>query len=90
LLIWRTGNQYRGFESLPLRQRVWNYTAEGLDGERKTITALFADIRGSTEDLDPEKARTIIDPALTLIMSTSTTVTSYAGGCGCGRVPKQT
>jgi class 3 adenylate cyclase len=61
-----------------------------LDGERKTITALFADIRGSTEDLDPEKARTIIDPALTLMMSTATTVTSYAGGCGCGRVPKQT
>src|SRR5205807_9923018 len=37
------------------------------DGERKTVTALFADIKGSTElvrDLDPEKARAIIDPAL--------------------------
>ena len=37
------------------------------DGERKTITALFADIKGSTallEDLDPEDARRIIDPAL--------------------------
>ena len=35
-------------------------TAEGLDGERKTVTALFADIKGSTEmvrDLDPEEAR---------------------------------
>jgi class 3 adenylate cyclase len=37
------------------------------DGERKTITALFADIKGSMdllEDLDPEAARQIIDPAL--------------------------
>jgi class 3 adenylate cyclase len=41
------------------------------DGERKTVTALFADIKGSTEmmeDLDPEKARAIIDPALRLMM----------------------
>src|SRR5690242_18539596 len=38
-----------------------------LDGERKTVTALFADIKGSMElmeDLDPEEARRIIDPAL--------------------------
>src|SRR5258705_3021433 len=37
------------------------------DGERKTVTALFADIKGSTEleqDLDPEEARAIVDPAL--------------------------
>ena len=41
------------------------------DGERKTITALFADLKGSTaliEDLDPEDARAIIDPALQLMM----------------------
>ncbi|MBV8139271.1 MAG: zinc ribbon domain-containing protein, partial [Deltaproteobacteria bacterium] len=40
-------------------------TAENLAGERKTVTALFADIKGSTElqqDLDPEQARAIIDP----------------------------
>src|SRR6266852_4709258 len=46
-------------------------TTEGLDGERKTVTALFADIKGSTElmeDLDPEEARAIVDPALTLMM----------------------
>jgi class 3 adenylate cyclase/tetratricopeptide (TPR) repeat protein len=49
-------------------------TAEGInvpEGERKTVTALFADIKGSTEmmeDLDPEEARAIIDPALTLMM----------------------
>ncbi len=41
------------------------------DGERKTITALFADLKGSTaliEGLDPEDARAIIDPALQLMM----------------------
>src|SRR5579872_2083681 len=44
---------------------------ENLEGERKTVTALFADIKGSTEmmeDLDPENARAIIDPALKLMM----------------------
>jgi Double zinc ribbon len=41
------------------------------DGERKTVTALFADIKGSTElmrDLDPEEARAVIDPVLQLMM----------------------
>ncbi len=41
------------------------------EGERKTITALFADIKGSTDlirDLDPEDARAILDPALHLMM----------------------
>src|SRR5713226_2807299 len=41
------------------------------DGERKTITALFADIKGSMElieDLDPEEARHVVDPALQLMM----------------------
>src|SRR5215472_12502841 len=43
-----------------------------LDGERKVVTALFADIKGSTElmeDLDPEEARAIIDPALKLMIA---------------------
>ncbi|PWT86080.1 MAG: hypothetical protein C5B58_02005 [Acidobacteria bacterium] len=46
--------------------------AEGFEGERKTVTALFADIKGSTElmrDLDPEEARAIIDPVLQLMMA---------------------
>ena len=41
------------------------------NGERKTITALFADLKGSAaliEGLDPEDARAIIDPALQLMM----------------------
>jgi hypothetical protein len=40
-----------------------------IDGERKTVTALFADIKGSMElieDLDPEEARCLVDPALKL------------------------
>ena len=47
-------------------------TAEGLEGERKTVTALFADIKSSTElmrDLDPEEARAIVDPVLHLMMA---------------------
>ena len=41
------------------------------DGERKTVTALFADIKGSTalmEEMDPEEARAIIDPALRIMI----------------------
>jgi len=40
-------------------------------GERKTVTALFADIKGSMdlmEGLDPEEARAIVDPALKLMI----------------------
>jgi len=46
-------------------------TSETIEGERKTVTALFADIKDSTEmmrDLDPEDARAIIDPALKLMV----------------------
>jgi class 3 adenylate cyclase len=45
--------------------------AGALDGERKTVTALFADIKGSMElieDLDPEEARRLVDPALKVMM----------------------
>jgi class 3 adenylate cyclase/tetratricopeptide (TPR) repeat protein len=41
--------------------------AGALEGERKIVTALFADIKGSMElmeDLDPEEARAIVDPAI--------------------------
>jgi class 3 adenylate cyclase/predicted ATPase len=47
-------------------------SANVADGERKTATALFADIKGSTElmrDLDPEEARAIVDPVLQLMMA---------------------
>jgi class 3 adenylate cyclase len=42
---------------------------ENLDGERKTVTVLFADIKGSMnliEELDAEEARALVDPALKL------------------------
>src|SRR5260370_1594160 len=42
-----------------------------IEGERKIVTALFADIKGSTEisqNLDPEEARALIDPALNLMI----------------------
>jgi class 3 adenylate cyclase len=45
-------------------------TAEIADGERKLVTALFADIKNSTammRDPDPEDARAILDPALKLM-----------------------
>ncbi|MBV8454332.1 MAG: AAA family ATPase, partial [Deltaproteobacteria bacterium] len=41
------------------------------DAERKTVTALFADLEGSTaliRDLDPESARAIVDPALRIMV----------------------
>ncbi|MFQ5479520.1 MAG: adenylate/guanylate cyclase domain-containing protein, partial [Candidatus Binatia bacterium] len=44
---------------------------DSVEGERKMVTALFADIKGSMElmeDLDPEEARRVIDPALQLMM----------------------
>ena len=44
---------------------------QSLEGERKEVTVLFADIRGSTrllEGLDPEDAQKIIDPVLRVMM----------------------
>jgi class 3 adenylate cyclase/tetratricopeptide (TPR) repeat protein len=43
----------------------------GLEGERKQVTVLFADLKGSMEllaDRDPEEARTLLDPVLELMM----------------------
>ena len=42
-----------------------------LEGERKVVTVLFADIKDSTElirDLDPEDAQQLLDPAIHLMM----------------------
>jgi class 3 adenylate cyclase len=58
------------------------------DGERKTITALFADIKGSVElmeGLDPEEARAIVDPALQLMMDAAT-ATRLRGAVARGRI----
>ena len=40
---------------------------EALEGERKQVTVLFADLKGSMEllaDRDPEEARAVLDPVL--------------------------
>src|SRR5438128_813391 len=46
-------------------------TRSALEGERKQVTILFADLKGSTElirDLDPEAAQKLLDPALQRMM----------------------
>src|SRR5215471_17439354 len=46
-------------------------TRSALEGERKQVTVLFADLKGSTElirDLDPEAAQHLLDPALQRMM----------------------
>jgi class 3 adenylate cyclase len=53
--------------------------SDGIDGERKTVTALFADLKGSTElleTLDPEEGRAIVDPLLRIM---SDAVRRYEG-----------
>src|SRR5215472_10170282 len=68
--------------------RIADTTApENVDGERKTVTALFADIKGSTEleqDLDPEEARTIIDPALKIMIDAARHYDGYVQNTGDG------
>jgi class 3 adenylate cyclase len=58
-----------------------------LEGERKTVTALFADIKGSTEleqNLDPEEARSIIDPALKIMIDAARHYDGYVQSTGDG------
>jgi predicted ATPase/class 3 adenylate cyclase len=60
---------------------------ENLEGERKTVTALFADIKGSTElqqNLDPEEARAIIDPALKIMIDAARHYDGYVQNTGDG------
>jgi class 3 adenylate cyclase/tetratricopeptide (TPR) repeat protein len=53
-----------------LAERILTSKA-ALEGERKQVTVLFADVKGSMEllaDRDPEEARKILDPALEAMM----------------------
>jgi class 3 adenylate cyclase/tetratricopeptide (TPR) repeat protein len=53
-----------------LAERITNSKA-ALEGERKQVTVLFADLKGSMEllaDRDPEEARKILDPVLERMM----------------------
>jgi class 3 adenylate cyclase/tetratricopeptide (TPR) repeat protein len=61
-----------------LAERILN-SRQSLEGERKHVTMLFADIKGSTaliEDLDPEEAARHLNPALAAMMDA---VHSYEG-----------
>src|SRR5712692_151102 len=60
-----------GSSGAAIRVAVEQAETSAIEGERKMVTALFADIKGSTEleqDLDPEEARAIVDPALKLMI----------------------
>jgi class 3 adenylate cyclase/tetratricopeptide (TPR) repeat protein len=53
-----------------LAERILTSKA-ALEGERKQVTVLFADLKGSMEllaDRDPEEARKILDPVLEIMM----------------------
>ena len=53
-----------------LAERILTSKA-ALEGERKQVTVLFADLKGSMEllaDRDPEEARKVLDPVLELMM----------------------
>jgi class 3 adenylate cyclase/tetratricopeptide (TPR) repeat protein len=53
-----------------LAAKILNSKA-ALEGERKQVTVLFADLKGSMEllaDRDPEEARKLLDPVLELMM----------------------
>ena len=66
-----TAKSARAKSAAPVRVATKQVDASALEGERKMVTALFADIKGSTEleqDLDPEEARAIVDPALKLMI----------------------
>jgi class 3 adenylate cyclase/tetratricopeptide (TPR) repeat protein len=59
-------------ESVPkhLAEKILT-SRSALEGERKQVTVLFADLKGSMEllaDGDPEEARKILDPVLELMM----------------------
>jgi class 3 adenylate cyclase len=54
----------------PLAEKILT-SKTALEGERKQVTVLFADLKGSMAllaDWDPEDARQLLDPVLTLMM----------------------
>jgi class 3 adenylate cyclase len=57
--------------TVTIRVNTETTTSEEIAGERKIVTALFADVAGSTamiETLDPEEARAIIEPMLQVMV----------------------
>ena len=81
VLVWTGGGTTPGDLAWILSVRLWSIrlptcqkilaSRSTLEGERKQITVLFADLKDSTEliaGLDPEEARKLLDPALHAMM----------------------
>src|SRR5215471_10957400 len=68
-----TGSRWESPESYTpkhLAEKILT-SRSALEGERKHVTVLFADLKGSMEliaDLDPEAAQSLLDPALRRMM----------------------
>jgi class 3 adenylate cyclase/tetratricopeptide (TPR) repeat protein len=61
----------RAYTPLHLVEKILT-SRSALEGERKQVTVLFADLRGSMEllaDRDPEEARQLLDPVLERMMA---------------------
>src|SRR5262245_37902092 len=84
MLVWTGATAVPSFPPAPDQERVPltytpPYLAEkiltsrsALEGERKQVTVLFADLKGSMEllaDRDPEEARQLLDPVLERMMA---------------------
>ena len=57
-------------ESSHLAEKILT-ARSAIEGERKQVTVMFADLKGSMEllaDRDPEEARTLLDPILELMI----------------------
>src|SRR5499425_2701947 len=81
ILVWRDAGA-AGAPTAPLQHAPLTYTPphlaeqiltsrSALEGERKQVTILFADVKGSMEllaDRDPEEARRLLDPVLQRMM----------------------
>ena len=69
--VGQPSNAVVGPASSGIRVTLDSREPQAIDGQRKTVTPLFADIKGSTElmrDLDPEEASAVIDPVLRLMI----------------------
>jgi class 3 adenylate cyclase/predicted ATPase len=65
------GRSPRSYTPAHLAEKILSSKA-ALEGERKQVTVLFADIKGSMEllaDRDPEEARHLLDPVLERMMA---------------------
>ena len=59
------------YTSPPLAETILT-SKSALEGERRQVTVLFADLKGSLEllaDRDPEEARRLLDPVLERMMA---------------------